>query len=112
MESINRVFLRGVLTSLVRLRYFAADCATARFEIVTTREYIHPKTHQKTRLNQYHKIVVDEFEKALFCEENLREGMWVSLEGRLANIYSEEMGLPRIDTYVYAHQIAPIETIP
>ena len=110
MESINKVFLRGVLTNIVRLRYFEDDRATARFQIATTREYIHPKTQQKIRSNQHHKIVVDDFEKAVFCEENLREGMWVSLEGRLANIYSEEMGLPRIDTYVYAHQIEPIET--
>lgn len=111
VNCINQVILQGFLECRVRLRYFDKGRCVASFTLVTQDKFTHPKTKVITTTTQRHKIQVQN-NLAEFCEENLQENDFIYLEGKLVNRYSEEMGLPRTDTYIYAHKVELIQKTP
>ena len=81
MKSVNKVFLLGNLTRDPELRYTEQKKAVCTFGLATKRNWT-TDTGKKQETPEYHRIVAWE-KLAETCDQYLRKGRKVYLEGRL-----------------------------
>ncbi len=80
--TVNKVILIGHLGEEVKIHYFDAENCVGRFTLATHETFINKKTNEKTRLTEWHHIVVKN-KTAENCEKYLSKGDLVHVEGKI-----------------------------
>jgi single-strand DNA-binding protein len=80
--TVNKVILIGHLGEEVKIHYFDSENCVGRFTLATHETFINKKTNEKTRLTEWHHIVVKN-KTAENCEKYLSKGDLVYVEGKI-----------------------------
>jgi single-strand DNA-binding protein len=98
-KSVNKVFLVGRLTRNPELRHTTTNKAVCAFGLATNRTR-KTETREKQEEADFHRIVAWD-KLAEFCEQYLRKGRLVHVEGRLQNrTYTGQDGIEKYTTEI------------
>ena len=101
--SINKVILIGNLGDDVKMHHFDNN-VLGRFPIATSESYTSKNTNERVTKTEWHTIVVRN-RLAEVCNEHLKKGDKIYIEGSLKNRKWENKGEIRYATEVYAEHV-------
>jgi single-strand DNA-binding protein len=110
-KSANKVFLVGRLTRNPELRHTTTNKAVCAFGLATNRTR-KAETREKQEEADFHRIVAWD-KLAEFCEQYLRKGRLVHVEGRLQNrTYTGQDGIEKYTTEIVAEELMILDKMP
>ena len=80
--TLNKVMLIGHTGEDVKLHYFEGGGVIGRFPLATNESYLNKSTEEKVTNTEWHSIVVRN-KAAEICEQYLKKGDKVYIEGRI-----------------------------
>jgi single-strand DNA-binding protein len=118
MRSVNKVILLGNLTRDPELRHLPAGRqgtegkkAVCAFGLATNRSWT-TETGEKREETEFHRIVAWD-KLAEVCQQYLRKGMKVYLEGRLqSRTYTGEDGIEKFSTEIVLDELVLLDRMP
>jgi single-strand DNA-binding protein len=110
-KSVNKVFLVGRLTRNPELRHTTTNKAVCAFGLATNRVRT-TETGEKQEEADFHRIVAWD-KLAEFCDQYLRKGRMVHVEGRLQNrTYTGQDGIEKYTTETVAEELMILDKMP
>ena len=108
VPDINKVFLAGRLTSDPELRYLPSGVAVCQLRLAASRFY---RTRDGEKKEDVLFINVSTWDKqAEFCNDKLRKGRPIYVEGRLtSNEWEDRAGQKRVSIEVRADRIQQLD---
>jgi single-strand DNA-binding protein len=105
--NLNKVMLIGRIGKDPEVNYIKEDVPVARFSLATNESY--KKDGEWRDITEWHNVVAWRF-TAKYCENNLKKGMLVYVEGKLQTRQWEgQDGNTRYTTEIVADQIRMLE---
>src|ERR671915_2346191 len=108
---VNKVFLVGRLTRNPELRHTTTNKAVCAFGLATNRTR-KTETGEKQEEADFHRIVAWD-KLAEFCDQYLKKGRMVHVEGRLQNrTYTGQDGIEKYTTETVAEELMILDKMP
>ncbi len=109
MSGINKIFLIGHLGSDPERKYFQDGTAVSSFSLATSDEWKDKDTGEKKRKTEWHRIVA--YRKlAEICNEYLKKGKQVYIEGKIRNRKWEKDGVTKYQIEIEAENMVMLGT--
>jgi single-strand DNA-binding protein len=110
-KSVNKVFLVGRLTRNPELRHTTTNKAVCAFGLATNRTR-KTETGEKQEEADFHRIVAWD-KLAEFCNQYLKKGRMIHVEGRLQNrTYTGQDGIEKYTTEIVAEELMMLDKMP
>jgi len=103
-RGVNKVILVGNLGKDPELKYMPSGDAVCNFSLATNESWKDKQTGEKVEQTTWHNIVV--FRKlAEICDEHLRKGAQVYVEGKIQVRTYEQHGETKYMTEIHIHEM-------
>jgi single-strand DNA-binding protein len=110
-KSVNKVFLVGRLTRNPELRHTTTNKVVCAFGLATNRTRT-TETGEKQEEADFHRIVVWD-KLAEVCNQYLKKGRMIHVEGRLQNrTYTGQDGIEKYTTEIVAEELMILDKMP
>jgi single-strand DNA-binding protein len=110
-KSVNKVFLVGRLTRNPELRHTTTNKAVCAFGLATNRVRT-TEAGEKQEEADFHRIVAWD-KLAEFCDQYLRKGRMIHVEGRLQNrTYTGQDGIEKYTTEIVVEELMMLDKMP
>lgn len=107
--TVNKVILIGHLGEEVKIHYFDSENCVGRFTLATHETFHNKKTNEKTRLTEWHHIVVRN-KTAENCEKYLSKGDLVYVEGKIRTREWQSENGSKTAVEIHAHEVTFLHT--
>jgi single-strand DNA-binding protein len=111
-KSVNKVFLVGRLTRNPELRHTTTNKAVCAFGLATNRTRKMETGEKQPEEADFHRIVAWD-KLAEFCDQYLRKGRMIHVEGRLQNrTYTGQDGIEKYTIEIVAEELMILDKMP
>lgn len=99
--TINKVILIGHTGDEIKMHYFENDNCLGRLPVATNEEYKNKSTGERVSNTEWHNVILRN-QAAKICEQYLRKGDKIYIEGRIkTRKWQDDKGMDRYSTEVH-----------